>query len=170
MNVQNVFSHKCSLCQKDFLSRNKLLTHERNKHRNNKVIPHRTSLILPSFKHVVYYQNAFIVLIKKWLSFNRHSISLKWLSIDAFPETIFIHLFENEPTFRYSPVQRKYFCQFQGKAGEKRLKQILNYEHWSSRQNPKTKTTGYVLLVNYEGIYNINFSWYLSISFTISMY
>ncbi len=47
MNVQNVFSHKCSLCQKDFLSRNKLLTHERNKHRNNKVIPYRTSIILP---------------------------------------------------------------------------------------------------------------------------
>jgi hypothetical protein len=43
----------------------------------------------------------FIVLIKKWQ-----------LSIDAFPETIFVHLFENEFTFRYSPTQQKYYCQF----------------------------------------------------------
>src|SRR5204862_2168972 len=110
-------THECSLCQQNFSSRNKLLIHERNKHRNNKVIPHRTSLTLPSFEHIVYYQDAFIVLIKKRLGFNRHSIGSKRLSIDAFPETIFVHLFENEPTFRYSPVQRKYFCQFQGKAG-----------------------------------------------------
>jgi len=169
MNAPNVFSHKCSLCQKNFSSRNKLLTHERNKHRNNKVISHHTSLILPSFEHVVYYQDAFIVLIKKRLGFNRHSIGSKRLSIDAFLENIFVHLFENEPTFRYSPIQRKYFCQFQGKAGEERLKQILNYEYWNFRQDPNTKTTGYVLFVNYEGTYKVNFSWYLSVPFTISI-
>ncbi|SRR6266498_2034565 len=155
MNTLNDFFNKCSLCQKDFPSRNKLLIHERNKHRNNKVIPHRTSLILPSFEHVVYYQDAFIVLIKKRLGFNRHFISSKRLSIDAFPETIFVHLFENEPTFRYSPVKRKYFCQFQEKAGEERLKQILNYKYWNFKRNPKTNTMGYVLFVNYEGTYKV---------------
>ncbi len=162
----NIFAHEChecSLCHQNFSSRNKLLTHERNKHRNNKVIPHRASLLLPSFELIVYYQDAFIVLIKKRLGFNRHSIGSKRLSIDAFPETIFVHLFENEPTFRYSPTQRKYYCQFQGKTGEERLKQILNYEYWNFRQDPKTKTTGYVLFVNYEGTYKVNFSWYLSI-------
>ena len=70
-------THKCSLCQQNFSSRNKLLAHERNKHRNNKIIPHRTSLFLPSFELLVYYQDAFIVLIKKWLGFNRHSIGSK---------------------------------------------------------------------------------------------
>ena len=120
-----LFSHTYSLCQKNFPSKNKLLIHERSKHWNNKIIPHHTSLILPSFEHIVYYQNAFIVLIKKRLGFNRHSIGSKRLLINAFPETIFVHLFENEPTFQYSPTKRKYFCQFHGKAGEERLKQYL---------------------------------------------
>ena len=99
MNMPNIFTHECQLCQLTFSSRTKLLIHERNKHRNNKVIPHRTSLFLPSFELIVYYQDAFIVLIKKRLGFNRHSIGTKRLSIDAFPETVFVHLFENEPTF-----------------------------------------------------------------------
>ena len=84
---------------------------------------------MPSFELLVYYQDAFIVLIKKRFSFNRHSIGSKRFLISAFPETIFIHLFESEPSFRYSPTQRKYYCQFQEKAGEERLKQILNYEY-----------------------------------------
>jgi hypothetical protein len=116
---------------------------------------------VPSLELMVYYQDAFIALIKKRLGFNRHSIGSKRLSIDTFPETIFVHLFENEPTFRYSPTQRKYYCHFQGKTGEERLKQILNYKYWNFRQNPETKTTGYVLFVNYEGTYKVNFSWYL---------
>ena len=73
---------------------------------------------------------------------------------------IVLHFFENEPTFRYSPTQRKYYCQFEGKTGEERLKQILNYEYWNVRQDPKTNTTGYVLFVNYMGTYKVNFSWY----------
>ena len=48
---------------------------------------------------------------------------------------------------------------FKGEAGEVRLKQILNYEYWNCRQDPKTNTTGYVLFVNYEGIYEVTFSW-----------
>ena len=91
--------------------------------------PYCTSLFLPSFELLVYYQNAFIVLIKKRLDFNRHLVSSKWLSISAFPELIFVHLFESEPTFWYSLTQRKYYCQFQEKLGEERLKQILNYEY-----------------------------------------
>ena len=123
--------------------------------------------MLPSLELTVYYQDALIVLIKKRLGFNRHSVGSKRLSIDAFPENIFVHLFENKPTFRYSPTQRKYYCQFQGKNGEERLKQILNYEYWNVRQNSKTNTTGYVLFVNYMGIYNINFSWYLNVLFVV---
>jgi len=163
MSDANVFAHECPLCNQYFPSRSKLLTHEKNKHCNNKIIPHHTSLILPSIELIVYYQDAFIVLIKKRLGFNRHSIGSKRLSIDAFPETIFVHLFENEPTFRYSPTQRKYYCQFQGKVGKERLKQILNYEYWNFRQDPKTKTMGYVLFVDYKGAYKVNFSWYLDI-------
>ncbi|RHZ76564.1 hypothetical protein Glove_196g70 [Diversispora epigaea] len=83
---------------------------------------------------------AFIVLIKKRLGFNRHSIGSKRLSIDAFPETVFVHLFQYEPTFKYSPTQQKYSCQFKGNEGEERLKQILNYEYRSFRQDPITKT------------------------------
>ncbi|RHZ86917.1 hypothetical protein Glove_42g77 [Diversispora epigaea] len=46
-----------------------------------------------------------------------------------------------------------YSCYFQGKMGEERLKQILNYEYWNSKQDPNTKTTRYVLFVNNEETY-----------------
>src|SRR6266508_2317898 len=45
------------------------------------------------------------------------------------------------------------------KMGEERLKQILNYEYWNYWQDSKTKTTGYVLFVNYEETYEVTFSW-----------
>ncbi|RHZ48524.1 hypothetical protein Glove_547g42 [Diversispora epigaea] len=44
---------------------------------------------------------------------------------------------------------------------EERLKQILNYEYWSSKQNPNTKTTGYVLFVDNEETYTVKFNWSL---------
>jgi hypothetical protein len=37
-----------------------------------------------------------------------------------------------------------------------RLKQILNYEYWNSQQDPITKTTGYVLFLNYEDSYEVS--------------
>ncbi|GBB86562.1 hypothetical protein RclHR1_00130003 [Rhizophagus clarus] len=136
-----------------------LLSHERGKHRNNKTIPHRHLLSQPSVEQLISYQNAFIILIKKRLGFNRHSVGSKRLSINVFPEKIFVYLFQNEPLFWYNSALRKYHCKFKGEAGELRLKQILNYEHWNCRQDPKTNTTGYVLFANYEGIYEVTFSW-----------
>jgi len=150
---------QCCLCQAIVSSRKQLLSHERIKHKNNKTIPHLYLLILPSLEQLTSYQDAFIILIKKHLGFNRHSIGQKRLLINVFPENIFIHLFQNEPSFRYNSALRKYHCTFKGEEREKRLKQILNYEYWSSRQDPKTKTTGYVLLANYEGNYEISFVW-----------
>src|SRR5260364_31421 len=120
--------NKCQLCQELFSSRKELVAHERIRHRNNKTIPHRKLLTQPSLDQVTFYQDAFIVLIKKHLGFNRHSIGAKQFSINAFPENIFVYLFENEPSFRYSPVQQKYSCFFQGEAGEQRLKQLVNYD------------------------------------------
>jgi len=38
---------------------------------------------------------------------------------------------------------------------------IMKYEYWNFRQNPSTKTIGYVLFVNYKGTYKVNFNWYL---------
>jgi hypothetical protein len=149
----------CSLCQKTFSLRKQLLTHERNKHKNNKTIPHLHLLLRPSFEQLTLYQDAGIIQIKKRLGFNRHHIGNKRFSINVFPENIFVHLFQNEPSFRYNSVLRKYSCTFKGEEGESRLKQILNYEHWSYRQDPKTNTTGYVLLVNHEDNYEISFIW-----------
>lgn len=149
----------CSLCQETFSLRKQLLTHERTKHRNNKTVPHLHLLIQPSFEQLVSYQDAFIILIKKRLGFSRHSVGSKRLSINVFPENVFVYLFQNEPSFRYNSALRKYHCTFKGEAGEGRLKQILNYEYWNCRQDPKTKTIGYVLFANYEGIYEVSFSW-----------
>jgi hypothetical protein len=150
---------KCYLCQKKFSLQKQLLSHERTKHRNNKTIPHQHLLFQPSLEQLVSYQNTFIILIKKRLGFNRHSVGSKRLSINVFPENVFIYLFQNEPLFRYSSALRKYRCMFKGQAGEVRLKQILNYEHWHCQQDPITNTTGYVLFANYEGIYGVTFSW-----------
>lgn len=150
---------RCCLCQETFLSRKQLLTHERTKHKNNKTIPHLHLLLQPSFEQLISYQDAFIILIKKRLGFNRHAVGSKRLVINVFPENVFVYLFQNEPSFRYNSVLRKYRCTFKGEAGENRLKQILNYQHWSYRQDQKTKTTGYVLFVNYEEIYEVTFSW-----------
>ncbi|CAG8572591.1 33280_t:CDS:1 [Racocetra persica] len=149
---------KCQLCQEIFSSRKKLVTHKRIKHRNNKIIPHCNLLIQPLLEQITFYQDAFIVLVKKCLGFNRHSIGAKQVSIHAFSENIFIFLFENEPSFRYSPVQQKYSCFFQGEAGEQRLKQLVNYDNWNVRQDPKLKTIGYVLFMDNENSYGVNFS------------
>ena len=152
-------ANKCQLCKEIFPSRKKLVIHERVKHRNNKIIPHRYLLIQPPLEQITFYQDAFIVLIKKRLGFNRHSIGAKQVSINAFPGNIFVYLFESEPSFRYSSVQRKYSCSFQGEAGEQRLKQLVNYDYWNVRQDPKLKTKGYVLFMDNESSYEVTFSW-----------
>ena len=121
----------CCICQKSFSLRKQLLTHKRTKHRNNKTIPHLHLLLQPSLEQLVSYQDAFIILIKKRLGYSRHSLGSKRLSINAFPENVFVYLFQNEPSFRYNSVLRKYRCTFKGEEGEERLKQILNYEHWN---------------------------------------
>ncbi|CAG8772190.1 226_t:CDS:2, partial [Gigaspora rosea] len=99
-----------------FSSQKELVAHERISHRNNKTIPHRKLLTQPPLDQVTFYQDAFIVLIKKRLGFNRHSIGAKQFSINAFSENIF------------------------GEAGEQRLKQLVNYDQWNIRQDPKLKT------------------------------
>ncbi|CAB4434086.1 unnamed protein product [Rhizophagus irregularis] len=142
MNTPSIY--ECLLCHQKFSSISLLLRHEKSKHNDNKFIPHRNSLYLPPPELIIQYQNAFIIHIKKRLE---HSVSSKSLSIDALPETIFVHLFEYEPTFRYSPAQREYYCEFQGKDGEERLKQILNCEYWNFQQD---KTTGYGLNFNWS--------------------
>ena len=150
---------ECCICQKSFTLRKQLLYHERTKYRNNKTIPHFHLLLQPSFEQLVSYQDAFIFLIKKRLGYSRHSVGSKRLSINAFPENVFVYLFQSEPSFRYNSALRKYHYTFKGEAGERRLKQILNYEYWNRRQDPKTKTIGYVLFANYEGTYEVSFSW-----------
>ncbi|RIB13344.1 hypothetical protein C2G38_2198117 [Gigaspora rosea] len=104
--------NKCQLCQEFFSSQKELVAHERISHRNNKTIPHRKLLTQPPLDQVTFYQDAFIVLIKKRLGFNRHSIGAKQFSINAFSENIF------------------------GEAGEQRLKQLVNYDQWNIRQDP----------------------------------
>ncbi|CAG8674885.1 14365_t:CDS:1, partial [Cetraspora pellucida] len=44
-------------------------------------------------------------------------------------------------------------------AEEQRLKQLVNYDHWNVRQDPKLRTIGYVLFMDNEGSYKVSFSW-----------
>src|SRR5437868_3168903 len=59
----------CKLCFKAFMTYQKLLTHERNKHLYNKTIPHLYLLSQPSLEQVYCYINSLIILIKKNLGF-----------------------------------------------------------------------------------------------------
>ncbi|CAG8641199.1 14276_t:CDS:10, partial [Cetraspora pellucida] len=77
ISVSTLMASKCQLCQVIFLSRKELAAHERIKHRNNKTIPHCKLLIQPPLEQVMFYQDVLIVLIKKHLGFNRHSIGAK---------------------------------------------------------------------------------------------
>jgi|GEM_PF-4158803 len=157
--MANQSSICCKLCFKAFTTRQKLLTHERNKHLHNKLIPHFYFLTQPSLEQMSYYINSFIVLIKKKLGFSRHAVGKKHFSIETFPENVFVYLFKDEEMFKYSPAQHKYQCCFRGSMGETRLKQILHYDQWSFRQHPATNTKGYVLLEDYENTYQVKFTW-----------
>jgi len=134
------------------------LTYERTRHWNNKTIPHLHLLSQPPSEQLVFYQDAFIILVKKCLGFNKHSVGSKWLSVNVFSENVFVYLFQSKPSFRYNLALQKYHCTFKGEAGENRLKQILNYEYWNLWQDPKTKMTSYVLFMNYEESYEVAFS------------
>ncbi|PKY53613.1 hypothetical protein RhiirA4_471944 [Rhizophagus irregularis] len=69
------------------------------------------------FKAFTSYQKLLAherILVKKKLGFSRHAIGKKYLSIETFPENVFVYLFKDEETFRYSPAKRKYQCYFEG--------------------------------------------------------
>ncbi|RIB20461.1 hypothetical protein C2G38_2179191 [Gigaspora rosea] len=59
------------------------------------------------------------------------------------------------------PLDQVTFYQdaFIGEAGEQRLKQLVNYDQWNIRQDSKLKTIGYVLFMDHESFYKVNFSW-----------
>src|SRR6185436_8957962 len=118
----------CLLCSKIYNTKKKLQNHERTNHKNNKLVPHRHILGQPSEEMLSFYRDAIIICLKSSLGFNRHSIGRKHITINAFPESIFLTLFENEDNFKYIPSQRKYQCILEGVVGGEKLKSILKYD------------------------------------------
>jgi hypothetical protein len=88
------------------------------------------------------------------------SISRHHIHIDLFPEHVFVHLFKNERTFNYNPLQRKYQCSFEGVEGGQRLGLLLNYSDWDIKNHNNGRTRGYVVLNNANSSYKIKFSWH----------
>lgn len=157
MTVECTFP--CLLCSKVYDTKKKLQSHERNKHKNNKLILHRTMLCQPSDETLLFYRDTVIIHLKKTLRFNRHSIGKKYITIDAFPECVFLSLFENEDSFKYIPSQRKYQCILEGAIGGERLKNIFKYEQIVFCENTSTSTRGYILLEDCDGWYKMIFVW-----------
>ncbi|RIB21927.1 hypothetical protein C2G38_2175265 [Gigaspora rosea] len=149
----------CLLCSKTYDTKKKLQSHERNKHKNNKLIPHRHLLCKPSDDTLSFYRNTVIIHLKNILGFNRHSIGKKHITIDAFPENVFLSLFENEENFKYIPSQRKYQCVLEGTEGEEKLKRIFKYDEIIFCEDINTSTRGCILFKNNDGQYKITFSW-----------
>ena len=149
----------CLLCSKSYDTRKKLQSHERSKHKNNKLIPHRHILCMPSEETLSFYRDTIIIRLKSSLGFNRHAIGKKHITIDAFPENVFLYLFENEDSFKYIPSLRKYQCTFEGSVGEERLKNIFKYDEIIFRENTSTSTRGYILFEDSDDKYKATFSW-----------
>ncbi|GET51139.1 hypothetical protein GLOIN_2v1791375 [Rhizophagus irregularis DAOM 181602=DAOM 197198] len=93
------------------------------------------------------------------LGFNRHSVGKKYITLDAFPEDVFVSLFENEDNFKYIPSQRKYQCILEGTVGEEQLKKIFKYDQIIFHENINTSTRGYILFENNDGQYKVIFNW-----------
>ena len=155
----SAYNFPCLLCTKIYDTKKKLQSHERNKHKNNKFIPHRHILYQPSDETLSFFRDTIIIRLKNSLGFSRHSVGKKHISIDGFPENVFLSLFENETNFKYIPSQRKYQCILEGTVGEERLKSIFKYNQIVFRENVSTSTRGYILLEDNEGQYKIIFSW-----------
>lgn len=154
-----IHNFPCILCHKIYNTKKKLQSHERGKHKNNKLIPHRHILSRPSNEILSLFRDTIIIRLKNSLGFNRHSIGKKHISIDAFPENVFLSLFENESNFKYIPSQRKYQCVLEGVGGEERLKDIFKYDQIIFRENTNSSTQGYILFEDNDGQYKVIFSW-----------
>jgi hypothetical protein len=148
----NTFTYECLLCHQKFSSKCLLLNIKKSKHCNNKVIPHHTSLFLPSSDLIIYYQNAFIVLIKKQLGFNRHFIGSKRLSIDAFPETKFVHYLKMNLLFNIVQHSENIIINFKGRMEKKDSSKYLIMNIGVFGRIPKQRQQD-VLFVNYERTY-----------------
>ncbi|CAG8555224.1 6191_t:CDS:1, partial [Scutellospora calospora] len=149
----------CLLCSEIYDTKKKLQNHERNKHKNNKFIPHRHILQQPSNETLSFYQDTIIIHLKKSLGFNRRLIGKKYITIDAFPESVFLFLFENEDRFKYIPSQRKYYCTLEGATGSEKLKSIFKYNQIIFRENASTSTRGYILFEDNDSQYKVVFCW-----------
>ncbi|RIB26439.1 hypothetical protein C2G38_2064914 [Gigaspora rosea] len=131
----------CLLCSKTYNTKKKLQSHERNKHKNNKLIPHCHLLCKPSDDTLSFYQDTIIICLKNSLG------------------KCFLSLFENEQSFKYIPSQWKYQCVLKGTEGEKKLKRIFKYDEIIFCEDINTSTRGYILFEDNDGQYKITFSW-----------
>ncbi|CAB5338205.1 unnamed protein product [Rhizophagus irregularis] len=152
----------CSLCPanfpKTFSSKNSLSIHERIAHPNSKIIPHSRCLTSPSLYDICQFKNSFIIQLKARLQFHRSEPRVKTLKMEPFSEGLFIILFYNESTFRYSPAQRKYTCKFEGGQGYEQLGILLGNKNWGSKKR-RTGTCAYVLMQNAQQTYHVTFCW-----------
>ncbi|PKY48414.1 hypothetical protein RhiirA4_464006 [Rhizophagus irregularis] len=137
LRVVSIIPFTCSLCPanfpKTFSSKNFLYIHERNAHPNSKIIPHSRCLTSPSLYDICQFKNSFIIQLKARLQFHRSEPRVKTLKMEPFSEGLFIILFYNESTFRYSPAQRKYTCKFEGGQGYEQLGILLGNKNWGKR-------------------------------------
>jgi len=147
------------LCTRCYSTKASLMAHEKCKHLNNKRIPHFDQLPPTTVFDATQFRNSFVVQIKRRLQFNRRSSRKKTLTIEPFPERLFISLFASETSFTYNSSQRKYTCTFNGSSDSIRLGRILQIQNWNTKKNLQTGTTAYVLAEKNGTTYPIAFCW-----------
>jgi hypothetical protein len=101
------------------------------------------------------YRSAFILRLKKTLSFNIQKAGQKTIFIETFPEQLFVNLFCGEQDFRYKSYSRVYSCTFSGWDGCNKISEILDKTDWYERKHsdPNLLTTSYILMQEQETKY-----------------
>ncbi|POG67273.1 hypothetical protein GLOIN_2v1779593 [Rhizophagus irregularis DAOM 181602=DAOM 197198] len=125
--------------------RKKLQNHERNVHKNNKLIPYRHILHQPSNETMSFYRDAIIIRLKNSLGFNRHSVGKKHITIDAFPENkIFKY---DQIIFRENiNTSTRGYILFENNDGQ--YKAIFNWKQKELKENTRNFLSG-ILTINF---------------------
>jgi hypothetical protein len=155
----------CSLCQysnnvNTLYTKNKLSSHQRKFHQNNRIIPHiqQTSLNNIPEIQVKNFWNSLLLRIEKKLSYHRSGSGNRKIIFEPFDEELFVKIFSQEENFTFISYLNKYKCIFIGESGYKRLGLLFDCEDWGEKRHV-SGTKAYVFMEDEEKQKEVSFVW-----------
>ena len=155
----------CSLCQflnnnNTLYTKNRLSSHQRIFHKNNRIIPHiqQSSLNNISDIQVKNFWNSLLLRIEKKLSYHRSRSGNRKIIFELFNEELFVKIFSQEGNFTFISYLNKYKCVFTGEVGYKRLGSLFDCEDWGEKKHI-SGTKAYVFMEDEEKQKEVSFVW-----------